>query len=80
MKTPTWRLWQRAAKERNALRRSLAAARDRHVADGRRIDDLEHHLELMAQDNTDLERGIAELEKVNAALVHGIEWDDGMAR
>ena len=85
--TVMFRLYRLAANERNdlarenrTLRHELAVARDRHVSDGRRIDDLEHHLELMAHDNLDLERGIAELEKVNAALVHGIEWNDGMAR
>ena len=70
-------LWRKAARERNqlanenrGLRHDLAIARAQHVSDGRRIDDLEHHLELMSCDNADLER-------TNAALVDGLRWFDG---
>ena len=77
--TVMFHLWRKAAAERNALQREVidlrhevAVARAQHVQDGRRIDDLEHHLELMACDNADLERA-------NAALTDGLRWFDPKA-
>lgn len=72
-------LWRKAARERNQLarenidlRRDLAAARAQHVSDGRRIDDLEHHLEAMSCDNADLERTVE-------AYTRGLQWFEGTA-
>lgn len=69
-----WTLWRKAASDRSRLaaenqqlRHDLAVARAQHVSDGRRIDDLEHHAELMACDNADLERTVE-------AYTAGLRW------
>ena len=68
--TVLFHLWRKAANERNALGREVDQLRlDLAVANAH-IEDLEAHLELMAIENTDLEKTVA-------AYTQGIFWFDG---